>query len=836
LDLIAENVRRIRTREELLSLCECHRCPLLNVRAPVLGHGPLDAKLAIVGEAPGYNEAAIGKPFVGPSGKLLDATLEEVHYHRRDVYVTNAVLCRPISERGGDSAPPTEAIRACRPRLLAELAQTDAKVVVALGGSAAASLLQTREKVSELVGASQYVEGVRDGEDILVVPTYHPAAVLHGRGSERLFDDILDGLRRAVNLATGKIPYPPKDTAIEYYDAQTVEQVGECLANIAYRVAFAGGVIAQGDGHRRVRLALDTETDDVTYLNNSLIMVQVSDGESTWVMSAAGLLDERNRQDFVDLLESEDVVWVLHNMSFDFQFLRHNFGAVPKHAIDTMALGLGLTERLEGVSLKRLSRMYLNEPAYEAELRQYLPTRATPYSAIPWDVLAKYAARDARNTWRLVDVLTPLCTEEGTITLCNELLMPAQRCFADLEYRGVKIDLEWAKQLTALWRPRIELAEYALQAYAQEVGFKASKVIATRDDSLNPRSSKQLIHLAYDVLGMSPVGGKRTTDASFLEKYADEDVVKLLKDLRQIDHLYKAYVLGIVDDVWADGRAHPDFLLGGTVTGRLAIHNPPLQTIPKWQVDREVADMIHRLFIPSEGMTFVEVDYRQLELRVLWHLTGDKALGNALTSGDFHSQTASKVFRIPIEQVTGHHRFISKFVTFGIAYGRQAYSLATGELKCSVEEAQSYVDGFWRAYPTYYAWFREEQQRALRDGILTTPFGRKRRWNLITPENVEAIKNQAVNFAPQSTASDICLAALIRLNEILPRERLGYPLFSVHDMLAFEVPNDKVDEACAVICQEMLRKPFDTDMVLEVEVGVGPSWGDTKEWHGGSTK
>ena len=247
--------------------------------------------------------------------------------------------------------------------------------------------------------------------------------------------------------------------------------------------------------------------------------------------------------------------------------------------------------------------------------------------------------------------------------------------------------------------------------------------------------------------------------------------------------------------------------------------------------------MIRRMIVASPGHVLLDVDYKNLELFVAWHYSDDDALGHALTELDFHTNTASGIFSTPYDLVSGHQRFNSKFVTFGIAYGRQAWSLAQGELfdltGGNEQKAQQYIDRFWGMYPGYKRVYDQWQQEALTVGEITTPLGRKRRWRLIMPNLVNSIKNQAVNFPIQSLASDTCLDALIRLNILLPRMGLGRVLFTVHDSIVFEIPEDRVLEAAEVVEQAMITPSYQTHVKYAVDIEVGYNLGEVKslkEW------
>lgn len=234
----------------------------------------------------------------------------------------------------------------------------------------------------------------------------------------------------------------------------------------------------------------------------------------------------------------------------------------------------------------------------------------------------------------------------------------------------------------------------------------------------------------------------------------------------------------------------------------------------------------------------LDCDYKNLELFIAWHYSKDDNLGHALTEADFHSMTAAAIFNRSYEWMldprnadeAGGLRFNSKFVTFGIAYGRQAWSLSQGELYeltgGDEQLTQKYIDRFWGLYPDYYKVYNEWQHTAITKGELRTPTGRVRRWKLITRERLNHIRNQAVNFPIQSLASDTCLDALIRLTALLPQLGLGHVLFTVHDSLVFEIAEDRVEEAVEVIVREMTSPPYPTHIKLYVDIDMGPSLGE----------
>jgi uracil-DNA glycosylase family 4 len=838
--------------------------------------------LLVCGEAPGWNEVNEGVPFVGKSGQVLDQILSEHGLNREDVWATNVVMCRPTNAQG-DDAPPTPAmIAACSNRLRDEIQTVRPKVILALGATAAQRLLNTKVGIGKIAGVLE----IPAEFGIPVLPTYHPAAVLHG--ATGFFDNLYTTSQRAVQFVTGKLPIPgPYHVNWEF--VTTSGRAMELFTRWEKQ-----------SRHHKLTLSIDTEShgpgEQPRPLEHTWDMFQIADEEGAYSFAVWGpfyAMTDKTWALFDSLLTENHIIWVMHNLAYDQQVLQVNRGKMARDVRDTMVLGLGLSERGEEVGLKAMSRRYLNAPFYEQGLPPGIFT-VGPQNESEWWKEAQYGAYDAWNTRELARILPPIVRDEGTMELCRGRLLPAQQAFAEMGIQGSgEIDLDYAQEVEAEWLPLIQKAERDLKNYAADQGFPHDpgavgaqqkaivcptcvgmstvrwepgpdrkvwrqelaaipsfgdpscprcmkrRFVLVADTDLNPRSPKQLHHLCFDVLGMRELDGRRSVDKDFLEYNKHTDFGKLMLALREKDHLLRAYVYGIVDDVWSDGRIHPDFLLFGAVNGRLSIHNPPCQTLPKWGVaDPTLAKMTRKLFRAKRGFVIVDADYKNLELFTAAHLTNDEVLYAALTEippgfdkADFHRATAATIFRKPLHEVTGHDRFNSKFVTFGIGYGRQAWSLAQGELfgitGGDERQAQEYIDLLWAKYRKWKAGYDEWQRLALEEGeIRIKETGRVRRWRLITPSTVNAIRNQAVNFPPASLASDINLSAMIRLQNILPKKDLGYPLFPVHDSLVFEIREDRLEEALVIIEREMTSPPFETFVKLEIEIDVGYNLGE----------
>lgn len=814
------------------------------------GDGPAKARLVIVGEGPGDTETVLGKPFSGASGQLLNATLKENGIERKDVYVTNSVQCN-IKPNSGELA-------SCRPRLVEEILSHEPELVLVLGKVAWQQLSQTRTSMADVVGTLWWQEDLK----LWLIPTWHPAAALRSDG---YFPDIANSIGRVSAFLRGveKLPNPAQKLSFKWTFFQTPEGILKALKYYAEQAETLG----------RVGIATDTESISPGRWphpeSDQWIMWQLYDGKRAAAFNWT-VADERVKKAARRLLTNPRIRWAMHNGAiYDTRVFRHNLGVCPadENIFDTLVLGIGLSERDQAVGLEPLSRQYLNAPAYKKALKNAGYRHAKgPQNDAQWHQLAYYGVEDTYYTYELNRVLPPIVRDEGTLGLCKDLLMPLALTCGRISGRGFPIDREQAEKLQRLWGGKCDEYVERLQTLAEEAGWPLDpKIAKAKDGRLNPRSHLQLAHLAYDVLGLEPTDGTtnrkytskfdggrsaRSVDQDFLIGHEDELMCQLMSRLRVYDKLVRTYVKTIDREMEMDpeGLIHPDFRISRTTTGRLVVR-PLLQVLPHYGAHSQLADEdfaqeTRRMFPARPGYVIVSADFKQLEMRVAWALSGDKALGEALCSDDVHAVTAAYMFRKPQGTVTSGDRHAAKRVSFGVAYNRSAYTLSRGPLLevlggLSVPEhirqarAQDFIDAFWSRYSDYYRYHQWCKQEALRVGELTTPFGRKRRWMLITDRTRKEIENQAVNFPIQSAASDMCSTALFRSEAALARENLGFPLYTVHDEVVFELKISTLERGIEVVREVMEAPPFDSgDAVFPVDVKVGPNLGDLVPWTG----
>lgn len=841
-------------RRVALTQLPCAGCPNAQVRNArwVGGRGPDQADLVVVGEAPGDTETVTGKPFVGPSGQLLDAVLEQHGIKRSSVYATNSVMC-PIK-------PNSAALDACHGRLLTEIKSRKPKLVLALGKIAFNQLTGSRAALTDNVGTLLHPTDL----DCWVLPTWHPAAALR---SDSYFPDISNAVWRASLLISGRAPFPRvgEKTSFPWTFFQTEEGILKALRYYLRQVPRNG------------KLLLSTDTESVSTGRwphpefDEWIMWQFYDGKRAAALNMrVGLQSKAVRELGKRLLTHPQIEWSMHNGAvYDNRVFRHNLQVAPAdpNVRDTLVLGIGLSERASAIGLEPLSRQYLGAPAYKGALKASGYKHAKgPQNDKQWRTLARYGVEDAYLGYGLAEALPPLVQEEGTADLVKKVLMPLALTCGRIARRGFPIDIPQASKLQQMWGAKANEYVANLQELAEESGWPLDPSNAkAKDGRFNPRSHIQLSHLCYDVLGLSATDGtsnrkytskwdggrsSRSVDQDFLMGHEDEPVCQLMSRLRIYDKLVRTYVKTIEREISLDPHQliHPDFHLGKTGTGRLVVR-PLLQVLPHYGAhsqlqDEDFAQETRRMFPARPGYVIVSADFKQLEFRVAWALSGDKNLGEALMSGDMHARTAAYMFRKDESTVTSGDRHAAKRVSFGTAYNRSAYTLSRGPLLevlggIEVSEfrrqalAQKFIDDFWALYSDYDRFKHESIAEAFKNGELQTPFGRKRRWMLITDRNQREVENQAVNFPIQSTASDMCSTALINLGRTLPQRGLGFPLYTVHDEIVAELKIETLAEGIECMREVMEHPPFNVGAAqFPVDVKVGPNLGDLEAWKG----
>jgi DNA polymerase-1 len=506
--------------------------------------------------------------------------------------------------------------------------------------------------------------------------------------------------------------------------------------------------------------------------------------------------------------------------------------ATPKwthDAKDTEAAALASGGSLDGVVFDTMLGGYLLDPASST-----YALGALCETYLGADVLGSTAEESEGqlfgDAWRTsaaeaaaVALLAPVMAEQldkaGLRRLLDEVELPLSSVLARMQAAGVALDVAYLDEMAEGVRDKMATLKDEIYRHAGE--------------EFNLNSPPQLRTILYEKLKLSP--GKRTskgqlsTDASVLEKLRDaHPIVDALLSWRELDKLNSTYLEALPKQVDPrDGRVHTTFNQTGAATGRLSSSNPNLQNIP---VRGELGRQIRRAFVPgSRDQLLLVADYSQIELRVLAHLADDEGLKAAFASGaDIHTATSARVFGLPEDQVDPATRSRAKAINYGLAYGMNAWGLAS-RLEISVEEAQEFIDAYFASFPQIHDFLDRQVARAAAEGFTETLLGRRRyipELQAANPRVRDMGRRMALNAPIQGSAADVFKLGMIRVDEALRGSDLDCRmLLTVHDELVFEVSTDGVDEAAALVKREM-ESAYALDVPLRADIGHGANWAE----------
>ena len=432
------------------------------------------------------------------------------------------------------------------------------------------------------------------------------------------------------------------------------------------------------------------------------------------------------------------------------------------------------------------------------------------------------AARTAALTLALVAPLRDRMTRENAVNVFDGIEMPLVPVLAKMERAGMLVDPARLRSLSEGLATQITEVERSIRDLAG-------------DETFNIGSPMQLSHVLFDVMGLPTKGLKKTkrgyysTNAKVLSDLArDHEIVRLILDWREKSKIKSTYLDTLGPLRRGDGRVHTTYNQTITATGRLSSSDPNLQNIP---TRSELGRTVKTAFSAGEGSVFLAVDYSQIELRLLAHLSGDEHLVRAFNEGeDFHAETAARVFGVPVSEVTPDLRSRAKAVNFGIVYGQQAYGLSQS-LHISMAEARDMIDRYYEAYPGVRTFLDNVVARAKQTGYAETMYGRRRHIPELKAKNPQLRgfgERTAMNHPMQGTAADIIKIAMARVSRRLEEEGFAaHMILQVHDELDFECPVDEVERLTAMV-RDVMEHVVDLRVPLIAEASTGITWADAK--------
>lgn len=432
------------------------------------------------------------------------------------------------------------------------------------------------------------------------------------------------------------------------------------------------------------------------------------------------------------------------------------------------------------------------------------------------------AARTAALTLALVAPLRDRMARENAANVFDGIEMPLVPVLAKMERAGMLVDPDRLHSLSEGLATQIAEVERSIRDLAG-------------DETFNIGSPMQLSHVLFDVMGLPTKGLKKTkrgyysTNAKVLSDLArDHEIVRLILDWREKSKIKSTYLDTLGPLRRGDGRVHTTYNQTITATGRLSSSDPNLQNIP---TRSELGRTVKTAFSAGEGSVFLAVDYSQIELRLLAHLSGDEHLVRAFNEGeDFHAETAARVFGVPVSEVTPDLRSRAKAVNFGIVYGQQAYGLSQS-LHISMAEARDMIDRYYEAYPGVRTFLDNVVARAKQTGYAETMYGRRRHIPELKAKNPQLRgfgERTAMNHPMQGTAADIIKIAMARVSRRLEEEGFAaHMILQVHDELDFECPVNEVERLTTMV-RDVMEHVVGLRVPLIAEASTGITWADAK--------
>ncbi|MDY6927036.1 MAG: DNA polymerase I [Pseudomonadota bacterium] len=574
-------------------------------------------------------------------------------------------------------------------------------------------------------------------------------------------------------------------------------------------------------------VAFDTETTSLDYMEAELVGMSfcMEPGVAAYLPVAHDYPDapEQLSRDWVlqqlkPWLEDASRIKVGQHLKYDKNVLANYDITLDGIGFDTMLESYVLNSTGSRHDMDTLAQNYLNHRTVHYEEIAGKGAKQLTFNQIELEQAAFYAAEDADITLRLHEVLWPKVAAEDTLKkILQEIEVPLASILARMEQQGVLIDSQQLSQQSQQLATRIMELEKEVHEMAGE--------------AFNLGSTKQLQHILFEkmelpVVKKTPKGAPSTSEEVLQELALDYPLPALIMEYRGLTKLKNTYTDKLPKMInHRTGRVHTSYHQAVTATGRLSSTDPNLQNIP---IRNEEGRRVRKAFIAREGYKIVAADYSQIELRIMAHLSGDKGLLDAFAHGkDIHRATASEVFNVAEDDVTDNQRRSAKAINFGLIYGMSAFGLAK-QLHVSRQEAQEYMDLYFKRYPGVLDYMDRTRDFAKDHGYVETVFGRRLYLPEIKSSNGarrKGAERAAINAPMQGTAADVIKMAMIQVDDWIRSTDNDdvVMIMQVHDELVFEIKQDTLDTNMATIV-ELMEQAATLSVPLKVEAGNGENW------------
>ncbi len=569
-------------------------------------------------------------------------------------------------------------------------------------------------------------------------------------------------------------------------------------------------------------ICIDTETTGINANDVELVGLSFSykEHEGFYVPIEKEAAAKKILGLFEPLFKNKDIVWIGQNLKYDFLVLKWYGVELLGKTFDTM-LAHYVIEPEGRRSMDLLSAQFLGyEPISITTLIGKKGKNQGTMRDAPLEQVTEYAAEDADITFQLKNCFTPLIKKRGVEKVFNEVENPLVRVLVDMEYEGVKVDIDFLNEYSKVLETEARTSE---ERVYEQAGVR-----------FNLASPKQLGEVLFDILKLDAKAkktktGQYATGEDVLQKMAAKHkIVDDILNFRELTKLKSTYVDSFPELINPKtGRVHTSYAQAVAVTGRLSSTNPNLQNIP---IRTERGREIRKAFIPREkGRVLVSADYSQIELRIVAAISGDPNMCEAFKLGkDIHTATAAKVYGIKEAEVTKEMRYKAKSVNFGIIYGQGAFGLAEN-LAISRTEAKEIIDNYKKEFPGIQRYMDEQINNAKELGFVETLMGRRRWLRDINSSNFTVrgfAERNAINSPIQGSAADMIKLAMIKIHAEMKKTNWeSKMILQVHDELVFDAVEKELPKL-----KELILRCMKEAMVLpngvpvEAEVGVGKNW------------
>lgn len=665
--------------------------------------------------------------------------------------------------------------------------------------------------------------------------TFTPEAMANG-GTETNKNT---GTGNSQNTSAGKLSDNPKTSAgsgqfslfggspsndnnpsepISEYTRKTLDTVSHFYQSITGGMAtklFIQNLMKQ------TSVCFDTETTDLDPITAQLVGIAFSweVGKGFYIPFPENQEEAQNLiEELRPFFESESIEKVGQNLKYDIKVLRKYNIQVKGKLFDTMLAHYLINPDMRH-NMDILAETYLNYTPMPIEaLIGKKGKNQLSMRTVPLEKQTEYAVEDADITLQLKEHFEKELGEANTQKLFDEIEIPLLRVLADMELEGINLDEKFLNSLS-------EKLDNDIKALEADIFKEAG-------EEFNIASPKQLGDILFDKLKLvekpkKTKTGQYATGEEILSVLAkDHKIIQHILDYRGLAKLKSTYVDALPTQVEpTTGRVHTDYMQTVAATGRLSSNNPNLQNIP---IRTERGRQVRKAFVPrDENYVLMAADYSQIELRIIAALSQEDNMINAFKKGeDIHASTASKVFGVPLEEVTREQRSNAKTVNFGIIYGVSAFGLSN-QTDLSRSEAKDLIDTYYATYPKLRNYISDQIEIARENGYVQTVLGRRRYLKDINSRNAVvrgAAERNAVNAPIQGSAADIIKVAMINIHKKLQEGQFkSKMLLQVHDELVFDVYQSELEDIKKMVKSEM-ESAYDLAVPLVVDLGVGKDW------------